>query len=926
MRFDALAFLMGIGLGGLGSPAVGETIYPNDDTFTDAGIPASPQDNNGLLVKCSPTRYGWIEFTLGSQPVQPATLYVYNYVDGTVPFVLRFKGNVYSFNEGSLTWDNQPDTGGWTHLGDRTMNDTAQWYSLDITDFYNDHLGQTVTISLKCASGSGYGAWFEDREESKTGQSSNRPRIDCTPEVEVPPIIEEVSPDPDSIEADTEYTRQLTLIQGTAPVTWSMVQGPAGLAVDSNGCVSGWTPDPGDAGQTFPITIQASNPYGSDTESWQVEVIAAALVGRYEIFQLDLTSTNSYGNPFSDTSVSATFTHTGGGTPVQVHGFHDGGTTWRVRFMPHLTGEWTYVTSSPDGQLNGRTGAISCVASANPGPLRTDGFHFFHDDGTPFFWNGDSEWFFLSHSFSQQQRLDAVAFLADKKVNNLLMIMVNDDTYDVYPWQGSSPGTVDYWRFNVSRLQQWEEIIAALKANVIMADLWFYSDDSSVFTSGIGAGTSKEDFYFNHMIDRFSAYSNVTWNLALEYSEYRTSSWVASRAAYVKNRDPYDHLIAVHEVNDSWDFYGNPNLDHTSLQRLGDSPAHLNSQVISQRSAAAGAGRPIPICHEEFFIEGTHGNIDQFRRGIWAITCAGGFYKAASLGWWIGTYYTSGQHFDLARHLFEFVTEGTAQNPGRVRWWQMTPNNSLVQQDRTRYALAKVAGGDSEYLIHSEGGASFWVNLSGAPGSLSVEWLDPRTGVVTPGGTVTGGGQPTFTTPSGDREMVLHIGTRQGPQTTPGPAANPDPPDQAAGVSITADLSWSAAAGATSYDVYFGTTNPPPLQGNQVQTTFDPGTMDPLTTYWWRIDAVNDVGTTTGELWNFTTGSVPGDFDADGDVDQEDFGHFQACLTGSGMPQSEPDCQDARLDDDEDVDQGDFGVFQACFSGPNMPADPGCTG
>jgi hypothetical protein len=64
------------------------------------------------------------------------------------------------------------------------------------------------------------------------------------------------------------------------------------------------------------------------------------------------------------------------------------------------------------------------------------------------------------------------------------------------------------------------------------------------------------------------------------------------------------------------------------------------------------------------------------------------------------------------------------------------------------------------------------------------------------------------------------------------------------------------------------------------------------------------------------------DFDDDNDVDQEDFGHFQECLTGSGAAQSDPDCQDAKLDGDGDVDADDFDLFQNCMAGPNIP--PAC--
>ncbi|MBI4579048.1 MAG: DUF362 domain-containing protein [Planctomycetes bacterium] len=66
------------------------------------------------------------------------------------------------------------------------------------------------------------------------------------------------------------------------------------------------------------------------------------------------------------------------------------------------------------------------------------------------------------------------------------------------------------------------------------------------------------------------------------------------------------------------------------------------------------------------------------------------------------------------------------------------------------------------------------------------------------------------------------------------------------------------------------------------------------------------------------------DFDNDTDVDQEDYGHFQACLTGSGMPPVDPACGDVPIDDDVDVDQSDLLVFVSCVSGPGIPASLCC--
>jgi hypothetical protein len=67
---------------------------------------------------------------------------------------------------------------------------------------------------------------------------------------------------------------------------------------------------------------------------------------------------------------------------------------------------------------------------------------------------------------------------------------------------------------------------------------------------------------------------------------------------------------------------------------------------------------------------------------------------------------------------------------------------------------------------------------------------------------------------------------------------------------------------------------------------------------------------------------VVADFDFDNDVDQEDHGHLQKCMSGAGLPQTDPDCQDAKLDGDNDVDLDDFNIFYNCMNGANQP--PAC--
>lgn len=95
--------------------------------------------------------------------------------------------------------------------------------------------------------------------------------------------------------------------------------------------------------------------------------------------------------------------------------------------------------------------------------------------------------------------------------------------------------------------------------------------------------------------------------------------------------------------------------------------------------------------------------------------------------------------------------------------------------------------------------------------------------------------------------------TTEAELTAPDPAANPSPVDGSVNVSTTAILSWSAGARAETHNVYFGTSNPPALQGNQAGTSFDPGVLAEGQTYFWQIDEVNGTGTTPGTVWSFTT-------------------------------------------------------------------------
>ncbi len=69
---------------------------------------------------------------------------------------------------------------------------------------------------------------------------------------------------------------------------------------------------------------------------------------------------------------------------------------------------------------------------------------------------------------------------------------------------------------------------------------------------------------------------------------------------------------------------------------------------------------------------------------------------------------------------------------------------------------------------------------------------------------------------------------------------------------------------------------------------------------------------------------MPVDQDMDEDIDLQDFGWFQTCLSGTRTLPPTVQCHCADLDHDNDVDADDLGAFLGCMLGPEVPADPAC--
>ena len=122
--------------------------------------------------------------------------------------------------------------------------------------------------------------------------------------------------------------------------------------------------------------------------------------------------------------------------------------------------------------------------------------------------------------------------------------------------------------------------------------------------------------------------------------------------------------------------------------------------------------------------------------------------------------------------------------------------------------------------------------------------------------------------------------------TTEGAVGSPEPAKNAVDVTQTPVLTWVPGVFADSHEVYFGTdaeavknadTSSPEYKGsgNLGSESYEPGQLQWDTTYYWRIDEVNNTNPDspwTGILWSFTTANflVVDDFESYNDLDPDD--------------------------------------------------------
>ncbi len=515
------------------------------------------------------------------------------------------------------------------------------------------------------------------------------------------------------------------------------------------------------------------------------EAEAAPLWGRWgETF----TASGAAAAPETELTVELTAPS---GKRHAVSGYWDGGSTWRVRFMPGEEGPWRYRTRSAPAVagLDGKQGLFECRRAPaddrflRQGPVcvSSDGRYLQHADGTPFFWLGDTVW--NGPLLSDEQSWDA--FLrerAAKRFSAIQFVMTA-------PWRtapANAEGEVAFTgreriAINPRFFGRMDERMDAINAHGLLAVpvmLWAIKGDEN---PGFSLPEDQAIRLARYLRARYQAH-HLVWILPGDgnYAGEGAERWKRiGRAVFGEG----EHApVVLHPGGMQWpfdEFQGEAWMDLIGYQSGHGDGARALQWLHSgppARKWRDGPARPVINLeppyedHLAYQSKQPHDARSVRRAAYWSLLCAptaGLTYGAHGIWSWETEAKTPLNHASTgtAKPWHEAVSlPGSAHMKlladffASLPWWQLRPDEEGLlaaqpgAEDPARHiAAARTQKGDVAVLYLPAGGA---VTLK--PGALGsgphAEWFDPRTGARTPARSA---GQDTFQAPDAQDWVLL---------------------------------------------------------------------------------------------------------------------------------------------------------------------------
>jgi hypothetical protein len=470
-------------------------------------------------------------------------------------------------------------------------------------------------------------------------------------------------------------------------------------------------------------------------------------------------------NPFTDATLSGTFSRVDGTDKREVSGFcdSDDGGVFRIRFMPSAPGDYAYSLVYRQGSFEAtQSGAFHASDGHRSGPIRVDPkypWHFIWEGtGRHYFFNGTTAYFLLGWKDEDTIR-QSIDRLHRLKVNRIRVTIagrvdrffgepvMNGDNFTTYPtpWPAQHademlhPG-YDFSRFQLEYWRKFDRALLYARDRDMVISLILDMDDNRVHPA---PGSEDEYRYIHYAVSRFGAFSNITWDVGNEMDRNRPAGWTHKTGTLIKEWDPYKHLASIHTFSEASQDRTSDWFDFCSFQDWNRSQ---HAYILQERAKQEKLGRIIPQANEEYGYEDHYPmwapppdgeSADTLRRCAWDIYMAGGYQTAGESakrgtnvwpdsggGWLNGRGDDTQTMFVGYGHIVEFFTS--------FDWWRTDPHDELVSDGA--YCLAKPGEIYAVYLpnrsTNSQGRQSVTLRLES--GTYEAHWFSATSGAVIP--------------------------------------------------------------------------------------------------------------------------------------------------------------------------------------------------
>lgn len=328
--------------------------------------------------------------------------------------------------------------------------------------------------------------------------------------------------------------------------------------------------------------------------------------------------------------------------------------------------------------------------------------------------------------------IGALNYLASKRINSVYFLTYNldgGDGKDVWPWTDPK----ERYRFDCSKLDQWEIVFSHMDSLGLMLHIVTQETENDHGLDGGDLGLQRK-LYYRELIARFAHHLAITWNLGEENKN--SDSQRKAFAKYIRDLDPYDHLIVIHTWPGHYDkvypsLLGFEALDGASLQMNADG-SDTHSETLKWIKKSKAAGRNWVVCLDEY----GHGKggvatddidywHDEARKNcLWGNLMAGG----GGSEWYFGYPYP---HNDLncedwrsRDHMWELTQYALDFFHRHLPFTQMYNHNELTAAKQD-YCFATPG---SIYAVYLPNGGTTEIDLQGYSRTFTVKWYDPRNG------------------------------------------------------------------------------------------------------------------------------------------------------------------------------------------------------